>query len=370
MRLGERQRSLERRDSSEDDALLEIRDLRLNFDTFDGVSKVLAGVDLTMRRGDVLGLVGETGCGKTITALSIPRLIPSPPGHIVGGEIWLEGEELLSKTDQQMQEIRAKKIAVIFQDPTTNLNPVFTVEEQMVDVILCRQGHRNDISLGRIGSAMPSIRQRRHDARQKAIEALHRVGIHEPEKRIRNYPHEFSGGMKQRVQIAMAIAGEPHLLIGDEPTTALDVSIQAQILRLIRDLVREYRLSVLLITHNLGIIARICTHVAVMYAGRIVEYGEVRRIFEQPCHPYTHSLLRSIPRRGTEKGELYGIPGNIPSFVDPPLGCRFHTRCPYAMPQCAQEPSPPMIGVDPHQNVACHLYPGESPWGRERGGGG
>jgi len=364
MKFYPRREWLDQRSSSWDESLLEIKDLHLNFTTFDGVSKVLAGVDLRMRRGDVLGLVGETGCGKTMTALSIPRLIPCPPGEIVSGEIWFEGEEVLSKTEDEMRELRAQKIAMIFQDPTTTLNPVFTVEEQMVDAILCRQGFYADLGVTPFGRWQPPVRQRRREARQKAVQALARVGIPDPDKRIHNYPHEFSGGMKQRVQIAMAIVGQPHLLIADEPTTALDVSIQAQILRLIQELVREYHLSVLLITHNLGIVAKICTHVAVMYAGRVVEYGEIRRIFKEPYHPYTVSLLQAIPTRGRKKGELFGIPGSIPNFLAPPPGCRFHPRCPYAMLRCNHEPPPPMLGIAPSHQVACHLYPGDPPWRR------
>lgn len=338
------------------DPLVQIRDLRLNFNTFDGVAKVLAGVDLELHRGDVLGLVGETGCGKTMTALSIPRLIPCPPGEIVAGQVLFAGEDVLAKTEAEMQMLRARRMAMIFQDPTTNLNPVFTIEEQMVDAILSKDGYRDTLGYSPFANWMPSVRERRRQARRRAIEMLRRVGIPQPEMRIHNYPHEFSGGMKQRVLIAMAIAGQPDLLIADEPTTALDVSIQAQILRLIRDLVRELDLTVLLITHNLGVVAQVCHKVAVMYAGRVVEQGDVRQIFRQPQHPYTVGLLQALPTRDRQKGELAGISGSIPNFIDPPLGCRFHPRCPHAMPHCREEPPPPVLMLQDGRKVACHLY--------------
>jgi len=327
----------------------------VNFKTFDGVAKVLVGVNLTMGKGDVLGLVGETGCGKTMTALSIPRLIPSPPGEIVRGEVFFEGEDVLSKSEAEMRALRARKIAMIFQDPTTNLNPVFTIEDQMIDAILAKQGVQSALPMAPFAGWLPSVRQQRLEARRVAVEVLRRVGIPNPERRIRGYPHEFSGGMKQRVLIALAIAGQPDLLIADEPTTALDVSIQAQILRLFKELVDELQLSVLLITHNLGVIARICNKVAVMYAGRVVEYGNIRRIFKSPQHPYTVGLLQALPKRESKRGDLQGIPGAIPNLLDPPPGCRFHPRCFRAMPQCS-ESVPPIVQIGPDHAVACHLY--------------
>lgn len=338
-----------------DDLLIEIRDLRLNFTTYDGVSKVLAGVNLKMHRGDVLGLVGETGCGKTMTALSIPRLIPCPPGEIVGGEVLFEGEDVLKMTEEEVQELRAQKIAMVFQDPTTNLNPVFTVGEQMVDAILCQQGENSALLLSPFAKFIPSAREKRGMAREVAIHMLERVGIPDARKRINNYPHEFSGGMRQRVLIAMALAGNPSLLIADEPTTALDVSIQAQILRLIVELVKEMNLSVLLITHNLGVVAKICKRVAVMYAGMVVECADVRTIFKEPKHPYTLGLLQAIPTYGTKKGEIKGIRGSIPDFIHPPPGCRFHPRCDHAMPRCSQE-RPEPVEVAPGHEVSCFLY--------------
>ena len=339
-----------------DGSLIEIRNLKLNFHTFDGVSKVLAGVDLQVEKGDVMGLVGETGCGKTMTALSIQRLIPCPPGQIIDGEVLFEGEDVLKKSEAEMQELRASRIAMIFQDPTTNLNPVFTIEEQMVDAILCRMGEQWALGLTPFTRWQPSTQEKRRQARAKAVEMLTRVGIPNAEHRIHSYPHEFSGGMKQRVLIAMAMAGEPHLLIADEPTTALDVSIQAQILRLIKELVNEYHLSVLLITHNLGVVAKICNKVAVMYAGRVVEVGTIREIFKSPKHPYTVGLLNAIPTHERKRGELQGIAGSIPNLLNPPLGCRFHPRCPHVMPQCSAEPPPAVIPLTRTQRVACHLY--------------
>ncbi|MBI3733120.1 MAG: ABC transporter ATP-binding protein [Chloroflexi bacterium] len=336
--------------------LVKIRDLRLNFNTFDGVSKVLAGVNLTVEKGDVLGLVGETGCGKTMTALSIPRLIPCPPGEIVGGEILFEGEDVLAKSEDEMRELRASRIAMIFQDPTTNLNPVFTIEEQMIDAILCRMGEQSALGLTPFSRWQGSVREKRTEARHKAVEMLKRVGISQVEDRIGSYPHEFSGGMRQRVLIAMAMAGQPHLLIADEPTTALDVSIQAQILRLVKELVDEFHLSVLLITHNLGVVAKICNKVAVMYAGRVVETGTIREIFKAPKHPYTVGLLNAIPTRASRRGELQGIPGSIPNLLSPPAGCRFHPRCAHAMPQCAADPAPGMIPLTRTHQVVCHLF--------------
>jgi len=337
--------------------LVRIQDLKLNFNTFDGVAETLVGVDLALQRGDFLALVGETGCGKTMTALSIPRLIPCPPGEIIAGQVLFDGEDVLTKTAAEMQELRASRMAMIFQDPTTNLNPVFTVEEQMVDAILSKNGYRSSLGFGPLARLFPTAREGRRQAFQQAVELLKRVGIPNPERRIHSYPHEFSGGMKQRVLIAMAVAGQPELLIADEPTTALDVSIQAQILRLFRGLVSELHLTVLLITHNLGMVAQVCNQVAVMYAGRVIEQGDVRQIFHTPRHPYTVGLLQALPTRSSRKGRLVGIKGSIPSFIQPPFGCRFHPRCPHVMPICCEEPPPPMVtSADGHQ-VACHLYP-------------
>ncbi|MGI8553495.1 MAG: ABC transporter ATP-binding protein [Dehalococcoidia bacterium] len=338
--------------------LVDIRDLHLQFNTFDGVSKVLAGVNLQLQRGDIMGLVGETGCGKTMTALSIPRLIPCPPGEIVKGEVLLAGEDVLQKSEAEMREIRARRIGMIFQDPTTNLSPVFTIEQQMVDAVLCRLGQGSSVSINPFRGWIHSDKERRQQARKTAISLLRRVGIHDAERRITSYPHEFSGGMRQRVLIAMNLAGSPDLLIADEPTTALDVSIQAQILSLIRDLVREFNLTVLMITHNLGVVAQVCNRVAVMYAGRVVETGDLRRVFKAPAHPYTASLLRAIPTRESAGRTLADIPGSIPNLLSPPLGCRFNPRCPHVMPVCQAEPPPGMTFLESGHEVACHLYDG------------
>lgn len=317
--------------------LLKIRDLHLEFQTYDGVARVLNGVDLDLETGHIMGLVGETGCGKSLTALTISRLVATPPGRYTAGSVQFHGEELLTRTEAEMEKLRGRKIAMIFQDPTTNLNPVFTIEQQMVDVILA-QGN----TIGR--AALKA-------ARERAVALLVKVGIPDAAKRIKSYPYEFSGGMKQRVLIAMALAGNPDLLIADEPTTALDVSIQAQILRLIKDLVREMNLTVLLVTHNLGVVAQVCDLVTVMYAGNVVETGPVREIFKRPRHPYTRGLIASVPAVGRE---LAGIPGSIPNLIDPPSGCRFHPRCPYATEECRTALPPAVQGEGPGHRVHCY----------------
>jgi peptide/nickel transport system ATP-binding protein len=332
--------------------LVAIRDLYAEFVSIDGVARVLNGANLTIHKGDLLGLVGETGCGKSVTAMTIPRLLPEPPTRYPRGEVWFRGENVLEKTGRALREMRARHIGVILQDPMTGLNPVFTVEQQMVDAILSRRG---ELDARPFTGWLPSNRQRRQEARQRAIQLLHRVGIPEPERRIRAYPHEYSGGMRQRVLIAMAVAGQPELLIADEPTTAVDVSVQAQILRLIVSLVREIDLTVLLITHNIGVVAQLCQRTAVMYAGNVVESGSTRQILRSPRHPYTRGLLRAIPTDGVLRGSLEGIPGSVPSLLDPPPGCRFHPRCAYARAECATA-LPPWIEVAPGHHVACVLY--------------
>lgn len=336
--------------------LVEIKDLRLDFHTFDGVSKVLNGVNLKVWRGDILGLVGETGCGKTMTALSIPRLIPCPPGEITSGQVLFEGEDVLQKAQEEMRLLRARKLAMIFQDPTTSLNPVFSIGDQMIDVIGSRRDPSRASRLSLMGNIIPAIRGLRQAAEKRAIEMLQRVGIGDASERIDDYPHQFSGGMRQRVLIATALSETPSLLIADEPTTALDVSIQAQILRIIEELVQELNLSVLLITHNLGVVAKMCQRVAVMYAGVVVECGDVIDIFKNSGHPYTIGLLRAIPTYGTKKGEIQGIPGSVPNFLDPPSGCRFHPRCEHATPRCAEEPPPAPMEIAPGHEVNCFLY--------------
>jgi peptide/nickel transport system ATP-binding protein len=339
--------------ASSTEPLVDIRDLHLEMVTLDGVAKVLNGVNLTIQRGDLLGLVGETGCGKSVTAMSIAQLVPQPPARYPSGEVRFLGENVLQKSEEQLRELRAGHIGVVFQDPMTGLNPVFTVEEQMVDAILSRQGQIEATAF--IRRWFPSSREHRRQARERAIQLLRRVGIPEPEKRIHAYPHEFSGGMRQRVLIAMAISGRPDLLIADEPTTALDVSVQAQILRLIAELVREIDLTVLLITHNIGVVAQLCNRIAVMYAGNVVETGPVRRILRRPQHPYTRGLLEAIPTEETGRGTLQGVPGSVPNLYAPPPGCRFAPRCAYARDEC-RAVFPPLVETGPDHHVACVLY--------------
>jgi peptide/nickel transport system ATP-binding protein len=334
--------------------LLDIQNLHLEFRTFDGVAKVLAGVDLQMQRGDVVGLVGETGCGKSMTALAIPGLIPMPPGVITEGRVLFDGEDVLAKSPSELQRFRARRLGMIFQDPTTNLNPVYNIREQLVDAVLYQRMDQQSVP-GRWRGWLPSAKQIRSDAYARAVELMALVGIPDGERRIEEYPHQFSGGMRQRVLIAMALAGEPDLLIADEPTTALDVTIQAQILRLIDSLVKRLGLSVLIITHNLGVVAQTCQKVAVMYAGRVIETAPVRELFRHPQHPYTQGLLKAVPTTNVRRGELEGIPGTIPNLTQPPEGCRFHPRCPHVMDAC-KHVVPPGYRIGAEHSAYCHLY--------------
>ena len=327
--------------------ILEIRDLRIEFDTFEGIAHVLDGIHLTLGRGDTLGLVGETGCGKSITAKAILRLLPIPPARIPSGEILFEGEDLLKKSEEEMKRIRGKQIAMVFQDPMTFLNPVFTIEEQLVDVILAHG--RGNASVSSLGES------ERKWAAQKAIELLREVKIPQPELRIKSYPHEFSGGMRQRVLIAMALSRSPQILIADEPTTALDVTIQAQILKLINELVQRHGHSVLLISHDLGVVAGVCRRIAVMYAGNIVENCSTLQLFKRPLHPYTQGLLNSILTFSKRESEAQGIKGMIPDLIQPPPGCRFHPRC-FGMMELCKKEKPSMIEFEEDHWVSCHLY--------------
>jgi oligopeptide/dipeptide ABC transporter ATP-binding protein len=327
--------------------ILEIKDLKIEFDTFEGVSHVLEGIYLTLGRGDTLGLVGETGCGKSITAKAILRLLPIPPARIVSGEILFEGGDLLKKSEEEMKKIRGRRIAMVFQDPMTFLNPLFTIEEQLVDVILAHD--KGD------GSGVQGERLDRKRAIEKVIDLLREVKIPQPEMRIKSYPHEFSGGMRQRVLIAMALSSSPQILIADEPTTALDVTIQAQILHLIRDLVQIHGHSVLLISHDLGVVARVCRRIAVMYAGNIVESCSTAQLFRRPYHPYTKGLLNSILAFSKREGEAQTIKGMIPDLIQPPPGCRFHPRCLEAMGVCEKE-EPLLQEIEEGHWVSCHLY--------------
>ncbi|MDP0927987.1 ABC transporter ATP-binding protein [Paracoccus onubensis] len=285
-------------------SLLEITNLNLAMRSYEGETQILHGIDLKIERGEIWGMVGETGSGKSLTGLSISRLIPAATGRYLAGAIRFEGTDVLNATEREMRKLRGRKIGMIFQDPTTNLNPAFRIGTQLVDVALHAAEHDPSV-LGLSGNA--SRRERRRAARQVAIEMLGKVGISDPAERIDAYPHQFSGGMRQRMLIAMAMIGKPDLLIADEPTTALDVSVQAQILRLIHQLVLERDIGVLMITHNLGVVAQLCSHVAVMYRGRILETGPVRTVLKQPSHAYTRALLAAIPTVHTKRGELRGI---------------------------------------------------------------
>ena len=327
-----------------DEPFFSIRDYRLNFNTFDGVYQVLDGINLDLARGQSLGIVGETGCGKSVTVRNILRLLPSPPAEVISGEIIFEGRDLLKISDAEMQRIRGVEIAMIFQDPMTYLNPVFSIGTQMIDVILAHRRHMTGAN-----------KMNRRQARDHAIEMLHKVHLPNPDKQIAAYPHQLSGGMRQRVLIAMALSGNPKLLVADEPTTALDVTIQAQILDLIAELVEDMGLSVILITHDLGVIAKICDRVAVMYAGQLVEYASIDELFDDPKHPYTQGLLRSIPHPEKPVTELTGIPGFLPNLLDPPKGCRFHQRCSEAMAICEAQP-PVDLQINASHKVACHLF--------------
>lgn len=320
------------------DKLLEVKNLRTYFYTEDGVVPALDGIDFYIKPGETLGVVGESGCGKSVTSLSILRLIPNPPGKILeGSKVYFEGEDLLAMHEKDMRHIRGNKISMIFQEPMTSLNPVFKIGSQISEVLMLHQ-HLN-----------------KQEARQKSIEMLELVGIPRPEKIVDEYPHSLSGGMRQRAMIAMALACNPKLLIADEPTTALDVTIQAQILELMKKLKQDFNASVMLITHNLGVVAETCQRIIVMYAGKVVEEGDVYSIFEDPKHPYTQGLLKSIPSIEEKQSKLESIPGMVPNPLNMPSGCRFEPRCSCAMKICkTKEPGLTNLGVE--RNVRCFLY--------------
>ena len=320
--------------------LLEVKNLRTHFPTRAGLVRAVDGVSFHIDSGELLGVVGESGCGKSITALSIMRLI-SPPGKIVGDEIFFDGKNLLKLSEAEMRQIRGDDIAMIFQDPMTSLNPVFTVGEQIAEALRL---HR---------------KLSRKAARAAAIQAMSEVAIPDPARRVDDYPHQLSGGMRQRVMIAMALACDPKLLIADEPTTALDVTIQAQILELLDGLRRSRELAVLLITHDLGVVAEVADRVAVMYTGRIVEESSVEELFARPKHPYTEGLLRSVPKLTAvdvaKKERLETIEGTVPSPTDLPPGCHFAPRCPHRMPRCTEEEIP-LYDLEGGVKVRCVLY--------------
>jgi peptide/nickel transport system ATP-binding protein len=314
--------------------LLRVRELRTSFFTSDGEVRAVNGVSFDIDDGQTVGLVGESGCGKSVTALSIIQLLDRGTGRIVGGEILYRGRNSLSLREEEMRHIRGNEISMVFQEPMTSLNPVMTVGEQIAETVRVHQGAG------------------RRAALERAIEMLRLVKIPEPHKRVRSYPHEFSGGQRQRVMIAMALACTPKLLIADEPTTALDVTIQAQILELIAELQQQLGMAVLLITHDLGLIAERADAVAVMYAGKIVEQARPATIFSRPMHPYTAGLLNSLPGRAAPKTRLEAIPGIVPSPLDWPTGCHFRNRCSRADATCAQA-EPPLVEIEPGHNVSC-----------------
>ncbi len=314
--------------------LLQVKDLRTSFFTSDGEVRAVDGVTFDIEDGKTVGLVGESGCGKSVTALSIIRLLPQDTGRITGGEILYRGRNLAALLDADVRRIRGNEISMIFQEPMTSLNPVMTVGDQIAETLRLHQG---------AGSRV---------ARERTIELLSLVKMPEPHRRVRSYPHQLSGGQRQRIMIAMALACSPALLIADEPTTALDVTIQAQILELIGELQQRLGMALLLITHDLGVVAERADEVAVMYAGKIVESAKPDAIFLRPKHPYTIGLLNCMLGRGSAKRRLEAIPGIVPNPLDWPTGCRFRTRCAHADEGCAQEP-PPLVEIEPHHRVAC-----------------
>lgn len=365
--------------------VLEVKDLRVVFHTYAGTVKALEGVNLTLLEGETVGLVGESGCGKSVTAAAIVGLLPEN-AEVVSGEILFRGEDLLKKSSDEKRILRSRKLAIVFQDPMTFLNPVLTVGEQLTEVFeldkrrlaraaLERRIDRLRNAAQKAGEAervkmeneierlervaddppMPGRREKRSVLKAMAKEVLTKMRLPDPERILKEYPHELSGGMRQRVMIAMAIARNPELLIADEITTALDVTIQAQILELLRILKQELNSTILIITHDLGVVADICDRVAVMYAGAVVEVAESRELYGRPLHPYTQGLLRAIPRLGIAQSKLESIAGSVPDLIYPPSGCRFHPRCPYAWELCSRV-KPKLVETSEGHFVACHLY--------------
>lgn len=316
--------------------LLAVENLKTQFFTYGGVVEALDAVSFEIFKGEVFGLVGESGCGKSVTALSVLGLVPKP-GKVISGKVLLNGEDLLEKTDREMNKIRGSQISIIFQDPTSSLNPLFKIGYQVAEPFIYHQRVKPKTAWG------------------NAARILKQTGISDPASKANSYPHELSGGMRQRAMIAMALTCQPDLLIADEPTTNLDVTIERQILDLVKDLQEDFGSSVLWITHDLGVIAEMCDRVAVMYAGNIVEMADVRTIFHNPKHPYTEKLLKAIPSAGSSGKELDEIPGSVPRLINPPSGCRFHPRCQHAEPVCERE-KPKEIEIEPRHVVACHLY--------------
>lgn len=333
------------------DPLLKVDDLKMYFNTRDGVVKAVNGVSYELMPNTTLGIVGESGSGKSVTALTVMGLVPMPPGEIIGGSVTFKGRDLLSLPEKEMQHVRGNEIAMIFQDPMTSLNPVYRVGRQLAEPLML---HKD---------------MKKKEAWDRAVELLRLVGIPNPEKRVRDYPHQFSGGMRQRVMIAMALACDPDILIADEPTTALDVTIQAQIIELMQDVQKRTGSAIVMITHDLGVVADMADTVLVMYAGKPVEFGKTRDIYYNPTHPYTWGLMGSIPRADmTEKAPLKPISGMPPSLIDLPSGCSFHPRCPYAKDICKTE-VPELRVLDGVHASACHFAgePGFTKDGMEKG---
>lgn len=329
-----------------EETLLKVDTLSTWFYTDDGIVKAVNDVSFSLNKGHTLGIVGESGCGKSITSLSVMRLIDSPPGKIVGGKIVFKGEDLLAKSEEEMRRVRGKRIAMIFQEPMTSLNPVYTVGRQIEEALLIHES------------------MTKKEAKRRALEMLRLVRIPLPEKRFDEYPHQLSGGMRQRVMIAIALACSPELLICDEPTTALDVTIQAQILALIDELKEKTGTSVIMITHDLGVISEIADEVLIMYAGEIVEYAPKTQLFKNPLHPYTQGLIACVPKLGRDSDRLQTIEGTVPSFDDMPAGCTFWPRCPFAESIC-KEKKPPLIDCG-NRTVRCHRYAGKEEDADER----
>ncbi|MFB5088513.1 ABC transporter ATP-binding protein [Psychrobacillus sp. PGGUH221] len=318
--------------------ILEVKDLQTSFFTDDGVIPSVDYVDFHVREGEILGIVGESGCGKSVTSLSIMGLVPSPPGKITNGQILFRGKDLTKFTEKEMRNVRGNDVAMIFQEPMTSLNPLFTIGNQLIEAITL---HKKDWS--------------KKEAKARAIEMLKLVGLPRAEELMRDYPHQLSGGMRQRVMIAMALVCDPKVLIADEPTTALDVTIQAQILKLMRDLNERLNTAVILITHDLGVVAETCERVVVMYAGKVVEEGSVETIFNNPQHPYTKGLIASVPDMRFKKQRLYSIPGNVPKPGTIKEGCRFAARCESVFGRCTVE-SPPLYETSEGHKTRCFLY--------------
>ncbi len=319
------------------DTVLEVKNLQTYFYSSEGVAKAVDGVSFTLQKGETLGIVGESGCGKSMTSLSLLRLVPSPLGKIINGEILLNNTDILKLSDEELRKIRGNKISMIFQEPMTSLNPVLSVGEQIAESIRLHQGLS------------------RKEAWQKAVDMIRLVGIPAPEKRAKQEPYQLSGGMRQRIMIAMALACTPDVLIADEPTTALDVTIQAQIIDIIQNLQKQLGMSILFITHDLGVVAEVCDKIAVMYAGQVVEEGTTDSLFEKPLHPYTNGLIQSLPKLYEDQEELSTIQGTVPSPYHYPSGCRYAERCPFATELC-REKQPELLTIEPEKKVRCWMY--------------